>query len=131
MSTTIFTFDHGQKKMNKAIGVEESYLDELATQCKDTITKVVFDENQKIRDEISPSQFVEIVANEFSYSQIVVMASYFLESKLDNIMEQMEQLNSKVKAMVLSGDDMPQELKDLLDKLTSEMDRQDGDGDDD
>jgi hypothetical protein len=33
--------------------------------------------------------------------------------------------------MVLSGDDMPQELKDLLDKLTSEMDRQDGDGDDD
>jgi hypothetical protein len=131
MSTTIFTFDHGQKKMNKAIGVEESYLDELATQCKDTIAKVVFDENQKIRDEISPSQFVEIVANEFSYSQIVVMASYFLESNLDSIMEQMEQLNSKVKAMVLNGDDMPQELKDLLDKLTSEMDKQDGDGDDD
>jgi len=46
-------------------------------------------------------------------------------------MEQMTKLNSKIKSMVLSGDDMPQELKDLLDKLTSEMDRQDGDGDDD
>lgn len=131
MSTTIFTFDHGQKKMSKAIGVEDTYLDDLATQCKDVITNVVFDENQKIRDEISPSQFVEIVANEFSYSQIVVMASYFLESKLDNIMEQMQQLNTRIKSMVLSGDDMPQELKDLLDKLTSEMDKQDGDGDND
>ena len=45
---SIFTFDHGQKKLNKAIGVEESYMDDLQEQIANLLKNHLFDENKEI-----------------------------------------------------------------------------------
>jgi len=157
----IFTFDHGQKKLNKAIGVEQVYLDDLGDQVKDTLKNFLFDDNKEIKEDISPSQLVEIVASEYSYSQLVVMASFYLQDKLDgfatSLEKKMDDMKSAIKAIrldaddipphikeildgltggeskstALDGDSLPQELKDFLEKLAEEQQRQEGDGDDD
>ena len=157
----IFTFDHGQKKLNKAIGVEQVYLDDLGDQVKDTLKNFLFDDNKEIKEDISPSQLVEIVASEYSYSQLVVMASFYLQDKLDgfatSLEKKMDDMKSSIKAIkldaddlpphikemidgltggeskstALDGDSLPQELKDFLKNLAEEQEKQDGDGDDD
>jgi hypothetical protein len=157
----IFTFDHGQKKLNKAIGVEQAYLDDLSDQVKETMKNFLFDENREIKEDISPSQLVEIVASEYSYSQLVVMASFYLQDKLDgfatSLEKKMDDMKSAIKAIrldaddipphikeildgltggeskstALDGDSLPQELKDFLKNLAEEQEKQDGDGDDD
>jgi len=157
----IFTFDHGQKKLNKAIGVEQAYLDDLTDQVKETMKNFLFDENREIKEDISPSQLVEIVASEYSYSQLVVMASFYLQDKLDgfatSLEKKMDDMKSAIKAIrldaddipphikeildgltggeskstALDGDSLPQELKDFLKNLAEEQEKQDGDGDDD
>jgi hypothetical protein len=157
----IFTFDHGQKKLNKAIGVEQVYLDDLSDQVKETMKNFLFDENREIKEDISPSQLVEIVASEYSYSQLVVMASFYLQDKLDgfatSLEKKMDDMKSAIKAIrldaddipphikeildgltggeskstALDGDSLPQELKDFLKNLAEEQEKQDGDGDDD
>jgi len=157
----IFTFDHGQKKLNKAIGVEQAYLDDLTDQVKETMKNFLFDENREIKEDISPSQLVEIVASEYSYSQLVIMASFYLQDKLDgfatSLEKKMDDMKSAIKAIrldaddipphikemldgltggeskstPLDGDSLPQELKDFLKNLAEEQEKQDGDGDDD
>ncbi len=157
----IFTFDHGQKKLNKAIGVEQVYLDDLTDQVKETMKNFLFDENREIKEDISPSQLVEIVASEYSYSQLVVMASFYLQDKLDgfatSLEKKMDDMKSAIKAIrldaddipphikeildgltggeskstALDGDSLPQELKDFLKNLAEQQEKQDGDGDDD
>jgi hypothetical protein len=157
----IFTFDHGQKKLNKAIGVEQAYLDDLTDQVKETMKNFLFDENREIKEDISPSQLVEIVASEYSYSQLVVMASFYLQDKLDgfatSLEKKMDDMKSAIKAIrldaddipphikeildgltggeskstALDGDSLPQELKDFLKNLAEQQEKQDGDGDDD
>ena len=161
MSTTktggIFTFDHDYKKLNKAIGVEEGYLDELGTQVSTIIKDFIFDDNKDLRDDISPSQLVEACANEFSYSQLVILASFYLQNKIDgfgkhvekklknlsasvksialdvddvpdNIREILEGLTEgKSRATAIDGDTLPQELKDFLQKLAEEQERDDDD----
>jgi hypothetical protein len=121
MSTTIFTFDHGQKDLNKAIGVEESYLEELAEKCQSTVKSVIFDEDRKPKNNMSPSNLVEICANEFSYSQLVILSSFFLNDKLDQIVGKMEHTVSKMKSVIMNGDDMPEELKKFIDQLIDKI----------
>ena len=157
----IFTFDHGQKKLNNAIGVTESYMDELQEHIADTLKNFIFDENKEPRDDMSPSLLVEVCANEFSYSQLVVMASFFLQDKIDgfadslkrkvenmkdsvrsikldaddlppNIKEMLEELTEgRSSGDPIDGDSLPPELKNFLKNLTDQQERQDGDGDDD
>ena len=43
-ATSIFSFDHGQKKMSKAIGVEEAYMDDLQEQIASLLKNYLFDE---------------------------------------------------------------------------------------
>lgn len=132
MSTTtngIFTFDHGQKMLNKAIGVQESYMDDLHAQIKETLKGFLFDENKEMKDDLSPSGLVEIVASEYSYSQLVIMSSFYLQDKIDGFVNKVEDLSRKMKTIQLDGDDLPKEVKDFLDSLTKSS--QDGDGDDD
>ena len=125
MSTTtqggIFTFDHGQKKLNNAIGVSPEYLDELGTQVADLLKDFLFDENKDIRDDISPSALVELAANEFSYSQLVVLASFFLQHRLEDFAEKAAKMSSKMKGLALSADDVPEEFREMLDKLSKEQ----------
>ena len=116
--TSIFTFDHGQKKLNKAIGVEQSYMDELHEQIKETLKDFLFDENKDMRDDISPSALVEICANEFSYSQLVIMSSFFLNEKLDGLMNKLENFSKKMKTIELEADSLPPHIKEMLDNLT-------------
>jgi hypothetical protein len=126
MSTSIFTFDHGQKKLNKAIGVEEVYLDELSKECADTIKDFIFDDKKQLKEDISPSQLLEIVQEKFSYSQLVIMSTFYLQDKIKRFEEEVTSLSSsKLKAMLLAEDDLPQEIKDLLDKLKDSSEDED------
>ena len=154
-TTSIFTFDHGQKKMSRAIGVTEEFLGDLEEQVRDVIKDTLFDEDRNIKDDISPSMLVEAALHNFSYSQLVMMSSFFLQDKLDGFTEMMEKklkgvvkkiaidsddVPEHIKEMLINmaregksgglidGNDLPQELKDFLDGIAS---KQDGDGDDD
>ena len=154
-TTSIFTFDHGQKKMSRAIGVTEEFLGDLQDQVSDVLKDTLFDEDRNIKEDISPSMLVEAALHNFSYSQLVMMSSFFLQDKLDGFTEMMEKkLKSSMKRISLTdddvpehikemlinmaregksgglidGNDLPQELKDFLDGIAS---KQDGDGDDD
>ena len=42
-TTSIFTFDHGQKKMSRAIGVTEDFLEDLENQVRDVLKDYLFD----------------------------------------------------------------------------------------
>ena len=157
----IFTFDHGQKKLNLAIGVSPEYLDDLGTQVANLLKDFIFDDDKNIREDSSPSQLVELAATEFSYSQLVVLTSMYLQDRVDGFAKKLEDklknMKSSVKAIKLDADDvpdnikemldklteglsegdpidgdsLPQELKDFLEKLAEEQQRQEGDGDDD
>lgn len=124
MSTTttggIFTFDHGQKKLHNAIGVQESYMDDLHDQIKQTLKDFVFDGNREVKDDMSPSRLVEICATEFSYSELVLMASFFLQDKLDGFAEKIQNATSKMKGIALDSDELPDNIREMLDKLAQE-----------
>lgn len=127
MSTTtksggIFTFDHGQKKLNNAIGVEQGYLEELGEQVSHLLKDFVFDEDKNVRDEMSPSALVELAANEFSYSQLVILTSFYLQDKLDGFAKKLEgkldSMRESVRSIKLDADDLPPHIKDILEGLT-------------
>jgi hypothetical protein len=124
MSTTttggIFTFDHGQKKLHNAIGVQESYMDDLHDQIKQTLKDFVFDGNREVKDDMSPSRLVEICATEFSYSELVLMSSFFLQEKLDGFAKKIENATSKMKGIALDSDELPDNIREMLDKLSEE-----------
>ena len=119
---SIFTFDHGQKKLNKAIGVEESYMDELQTQMHNLLRDHLFDENRDIKDDISPSMLVEASLNEFSYSQLVIIASFYLQSKLDGFADKLEKkldvLKDGIRKIALDADDLPPNIREFLENMT-------------
>ena len=114
----IFTFDHGQKKLHNAIGVTESYLDDLQDQIREVLKNYLFDENHGMKEDGSPSELVEACANEFSYSQLVVMASFFLQGRMEDFAEKAAKMSSKMKALALDADDVPEEFKEMLEKLS-------------
>ena len=114
----IFTFDHGQKKLHNAIGVTESYLDDLQDQIREVLKNYLFDEDHGMKEDGSPSELVEACANEFSYSQLVVMASFFLQGRMEDFAEKAAKMSSKMKALALDADDVPEELKEMLEKLS-------------
>jgi hypothetical protein len=115
---SIFTFDHGQKKLNKAIGIEESYMDELHEQITNLLKNHLFDENKNIKDDISPSMLVEASLNEFSYSQLVIIASFFLQQKLDGFAEKLEKkldgLKDGIRKIALDAEDLPPNIREFL-----------------
>jgi hypothetical protein len=126
MSTTksggIFTFDHGQKSLNKAIGVEQSYLEDLASQITDTLRDFIFDGDRNPKKDLSQSGLVEICATEFSYSQLVIMSSFYLQDKIDAFSKSLEKkvkgMKSGVKSVAINADDIPPHIKEILDGLT-------------
>jgi hypothetical protein len=108
---SIFTFDHGQKKLNKAIGVEESYLDELQEQVANVLKDYLFDEDKNMRDDLSPSLLVEKCLHEFSYNQLVIMSSFFLQNKIEDFANKLEnsltKMQKTVKSISLNEEDVP------------------------
>lgn len=129
MSTTtksggIFTFDHGQKSLNKAIGVNQSYLDELGEQVANSLKSFIFDDGGNCKENISPSGLVEICATEFSYSQLVVLSSFYMQDKLDGFAKTLEKklggMKSGIRSISLDSDDVPSHIKEILEGLSSE-----------
>ena len=115
---SIFTFDHGQRKLNKAIGVQESYMDELHEQMTNLLKNHLFDENKDIKDDVSPSMLVEACLTEFSYSQLVIIASFYLQSKLDGFAEKLEKkldgLKDGIRKIALDAEDLPPNIREFL-----------------
>jgi hypothetical protein len=115
---SIFTFDHGQRKLNKAIGVQESYMDDLQEQIANLLKNHVFDENKELKDDVSPSMLVEASLTEFSYSQLVIIASFFLQDKLDGFAKKLEKkidgLKDGIRKIALDADDLPPNVRDFL-----------------
>jgi hypothetical protein len=122
--TSIFSFDHGQKKLNKAIGVEESYMDDLQEQIGDVLKDYLFDEDKNLKDDLSPSLLVEKCLHEFSYNQLILMSSFFLQNKIEEFAEMTEKklkkLSAKVQKIALDEDDIPPHIKDALIRLMEE-----------
>jgi hypothetical protein len=118
----IFTFDHGQKKLNNAIGVEQGYLEELGEQVAHLLKDFIFDEDKNVRDEMSPSALVELAATEFSYSQLVILTSFYLQDKLDGFSKKLEgkldDMRDSVRSIKLDADDIPPHIKEMLEGLT-------------
>jgi hypothetical protein len=115
---SIFTFDHGQRKLNKAIGIEESYMDDLHEQMTNLLKNHLFDENKDIKDDVSPSMLVEACLTEFSYSQLVIIASFYLQSKLDGFAEKLEKkldgLKDGIRKIALDAEDLPPNIREFL-----------------
>jgi len=154
-ATSIFTFDHGQKKLNKAIGISDEYLKDLQQKIGDVLKNYLFDEDRNMKEDASPSQLVEACLHEFSYNQLVIMSSFFLQNKLDQFAKSMDQklkatvkrisLDSEhlpphiremlldltkdgegeTKATALNGENLPQEIKDFLDSIIRESEEED------
>jgi hypothetical protein len=120
-TTSIFVFDHGQKKLNKAIGVEESYLDDLQEKIGDVLKNYLFDEDKNMREDASPSQLVEACLHEFSYNQLVIMASFFMQDKLDEFARKMEsglkKMKATVKKIALDAHGLPPHIRQMLEDL--------------
>lgn len=120
---SIFTFDHGQRKLNKAIGVQESYMDELHEQMTNLLKNHLFDENKDLKDDISPSMLVEAALNEFSYSQLVIIASFYLQGKLDGFAEKLEKkldvLKDGIRKIALDAEDLPPNVREFLTNMES------------
>jgi hypothetical protein len=120
---SIFTFDHGQRKLNKAIGVQESYMDDLQEQIANLLKNHVFDENKELKDDLSPSMLVEASLTEFSYSQLVIIASFFLQDKLDGFAKKLEKkidgLKDGIRKIALDADDLPPNVRDFLTNMES------------
>ena len=121
-TTTIFNFDHDQKKMHKAIGVEEVYMDDLHNQISDLLKNYLFDEDRNIKDDLCPSMLVELALHEFSYSQLVLIAGMYLQERLEGFGKKLEKIakmgvDKVVKKIALDADDMPDNIRNFLLKL--------------
>jgi hypothetical protein len=120
-TTSIFSFDHGQKKLHKAIGVTEEFMEDLQEHIAETLKNHIFDEDRNIKDDLSPSLLVEVCLHNFSYNQLILMSSFFLQSKLDDLAEKMHgKLKSVVKKIALDADKLPPNIKELLMKMAEE-----------
>jgi hypothetical protein len=116
--TSIFTFDHGQKKLNKAIGISDEYLKDLQEKIGDVLKNYLFDEDRNMKEDSSPSQLVEACLHEFSYNQLVIMSSFFLQHKLDEFAKSMDQkLKATVKRISLDSEDLPPHIRQMLEDL--------------
>ena len=121
-TTTIFNFDHDQKKMHKAIGVEEVYMDDLQNQIADLLKDYLFDEDRNIKDDLCPSMLVELALHEFSYNQLVLIAGMYLQERLDGFGKKLEKIakmgvEKVVKKIALDADDVPEHIREFLIKL--------------
>jgi len=127
MSTSIFTFDHTKPTLAEAVGVNKSFIDDLEEEIKVVMLDLNTDQDKKEMKECTQSQLVEAVLHEFSYSQLVLLSSFYIRSVVDKI--EKKAISEYVKSKMTDMDGLPKELKDLLDRLSNEINNIDG-GDD-
>jgi hypothetical protein len=120
-TTSIFTFDHGQKKIHHAIGVTPEFMDDVQEQVAKVLKDHIFDENKDVKDDRCASQLVEAALHEFSYSQLVLIAGLYLQDRLDGFAESIEKkLKAAVKKIAVDVDDVPPHIRDFFMKMAQE-----------
>lgn len=120
-TTSIFSFDHGQKKIHHAIGVSAEFVDDTQEQIAKVLKNHMFDENKDVRDDACVSELVEAALHEFSYSQLVLIAGLYLQERLEGFTERIEsKLKAAVKKIALEMDDIPPHLRDFFEKMAQE-----------
>ena len=81
------------------------------------------DEDRNIKDDLSPSMLVEAALNEFSYSQLVIIASFYLQGKLDGFADKLEKklesLKDGIRKIALDADDLPPNVREFLTNMES------------
>lgn len=119
-TTSIFSFDHGQKKMNKAIGVEQSYISDLDEQISEAIKNYLFDKDGNSNPDLCPSKLVEVALHEFSYNQLVILAGRYLQDKLDSFERKLEQMAKMANKISLNEEDIPENIREFFNSLAQQ-----------
>lgn len=149
MSTSIFTFDHDQSTLHDAIGIKEDYLEDLADKLSNLVKSLKVDTvNEQVVD-CSPSEIVQAIAEELSYSQLVLVSSFYIREKIeemelkaakrylmkkgmpDDMPEELVDMIKKGRGKAISADDLPDELKDKLIEFLQRKHRELDDEDED
>ena len=127
MSTSIFTFDHSKPTLAEAVGVNKSYIDDLEDEIKAVVVDLNLDQENQQMKECTQSQLVEAVLHEFSYSQLVLLSSFYIRSVIDSV--EKRAMKEYMKSKTADMDGLPKELKDLLERLSNEINNDDDDKD--
>ena len=97
-------------------------MDDLHEQITNLLKNHLFDENKEIKDDISPSLLVEAALSEFSYSQLVIITSFFLQSKLDDFAKslenKMDSLKDGIRKIALDAEDLPPNIREFLENMS-------------
>ena len=117
--TSIFTFDHGQKKLSNAIGVTDAYMEDMQEAIKESLKNYLFDDDRNVRDGASPSELVEMCLHNFSYNQLVLMSSFYLQDRLEGFAKKIDRMASSAKKLSLNSEDLPPSVRDFFDNHTS------------
>ena len=149
MSTSIFTFDHDQSNLHDAIGIKEDYLEDLADKLSNLVKSLKVDTVKEVVVECSPSEIVQAIAEELSYSQLVLVSSFYIRDKIeemeikaakrylmkkgmpDDMPEELVDMIKKGRGKAISADDLPDELKDKLIEFLQRKHRELDDEDED
>ena len=149
MSTSIFTFDHDQSNLHDAIGIKEDYLEDLADKLSNLVKSLKVDTVKEQVVDCSPSEIVQAIAEELSYSQLVLVSSFYIRDKIeemeikaakrylmkkgmpDDMPEELVDMIKKGRGKAISSDDLPDELKDKLIEFLQRKHRELDDEDED
>ena len=118
-TTSIFMFDHGQKKLSNAIGVTDDYMDDLQETIKESLKNYLFDDDRNVRDGASPSELVEMCLHNFSYNQLVLMSSFYLQDRLEGFAKKIDRMASSTKKLSLNADDLPDNIREFFENHPS------------
>jgi hypothetical protein len=118
-TTSIFAFDHGQKKLSNAIGVTDAYMDDMQEAIKEALKNYLFDDDRNVRDSASPSELVEMCLHNFSYNQLVLMSSFYLQDRLEGFAKKVERMATSAKKLSLNADDLPDNIREFFENHPS------------
>lgn len=118
-TTSIFTFDHGQKKLSNAIGVNDAYMEDMQETIKESLKNYLFDDDRNMRDGASPSELVELCLHNFSYNQLVLMSSFYLQDRLEGFAKKVERMTTSAKKLSLNADDLPDNIREFFENHPS------------
>jgi hypothetical protein len=95
-------FDHSRNTLSESMGMSEEQLYELAEKMADISSYFI-----KNKDKIGKSEVAEKIALEFSYSELIFIATGKIFESIDNALEKQQELFSileKLSGMMKSKD---------------------------
>lgn len=83
-------FNHDKNSLAEALGISEKHLDEITTKLSTLALDVIKSDGFK------PSHLAEKIANEFSYSELIFVATQYLMEKIKFYEEQKREMITDV-----------------------------------